>query len=86
MKVKKEVWVEVCDFCGELKMHTCALCGKDLCNKHTIQISSLIEKDIPFLNIPDIVIENLCFNHLDKDAKAQIDMFIEYVEKYMRTH
>ena len=38
MKVKKEIWVEVCDFCGEPKTSTCTLCGKDICGVHSIGI------------------------------------------------
>jgi len=36
VKVKKEVWEEVCDFCEETKTGTCNLCGKDLCNTHSL--------------------------------------------------
>jgi len=38
MKVKKEVWEEVCDFCGEPKTGTCNLCGKDLCLRHSLML------------------------------------------------
>ena len=38
MKKKKEIWVEVCDFCGEKKVNVCGLCGKDLCRLHTLHL------------------------------------------------
>jgi len=39
VKVKKEVWEEVCDFCGETKANVCVICGKDLCSIHTLGLT-----------------------------------------------
>jgi predicted nucleic acid binding AN1-type Zn finger protein len=38
MKIKKEVWVEVCDVCGEEKNAVCSLCGIDVCTKHSLNL------------------------------------------------
>lgn len=38
MKVKKEIWEEVCDFCGNKKARICCVCGKDICNEHSLTL------------------------------------------------
>lgn len=47
MKIKKEIWVERCDFCENNKDDVCSICGKDICSKHRLSLSrgrSLTEK------------------------------------------
>ena len=40
MKVQKEVWVEVCDYCNNGKSSTCLVCGNDMCSEHSINIQT----------------------------------------------
>ena len=40
MKVQREIWVEICDFCNEDKAHVCELCGKDICSKHALRLET----------------------------------------------
>ena len=39
VKIKKEVWEEVCDFCEEPKTGVCSICGKDLCSIHKLSLT-----------------------------------------------
>ena len=45
VKIKKEVWEEVCDFCEEPKTGVCSICGKDLCGVHTLGLEKGYNKE-----------------------------------------
>lgn len=67
MKVKKEVWVEVCDFCGNKKVRVCCLCGKDICDKHSLTLTRerTPEEATGLMWVtPKIVLSCFCPDHL----------------------
>jgi len=69
MKVKKEIWVETCDFCKEEKHVVCSICGKDICKRHTLTLETdlgLIEPGmVYFAPVPTLTIKrSFCPDHL----------------------
>ena len=76
MKVKKEVWVEVCDFCGEPKDYTCNLCGKDLCSKHTLHLSTQHSEVGVIIYVGDTLVTCFCPEHLSEELKKKHDGYL----------
>ena len=66
MKSKREVEVILCDICGVVVSGklSCKLCGKDLCRRHTLNISS---KAPGWNNKRDLVFDMFCAEHLTTD-------------------
>jgi len=74
MKVKREVFVEICDFCEKQKSTVCELCGKDLCSKHALRIDMLYTSSTsPVVFSGDNIFGAICPNHLTPDAREQYD-------------
>ena len=83
MKKKKEIWVEVCDFCGEEKTGVCDLCGKDLCNLHWLSLErSYVAGETSGLYIGGkIVVNKFCPDHLSLELTEHYQKSLLKLEK-----
>ena len=81
MKIKKEVWVEQCDFCESKKTFVCKICGKDVCNKHVLNLNATYVNESSSSGIylfGDTVKDCFCPNHLGEEMKK---LYEEYLKK-----
>ena len=69
MKIKKEVWIEVCDFCGEPKEYTCDICGKDLCSKHALTLTTHYTEYPSAIILGTPIVKTFCPEHLSDTLK-----------------
>jgi len=67
MKKKKEVWVEVCDYCGKPKARTCPVCGQDICDKCSAPILTGYVRGYSYAPYPKTRVVCLC--HFDERIK-----------------
>jgi len=69
LKIKKEVWVKICDFCGEPKKYTCNICGKDLCSKHALTLTMPYTKYSSAIVLGTPIVKIFCPEHLNDILK-----------------
>lgn len=86
VKIKKEIWVERCDFCEEEKKHVCALCGNDVCDKHTLHLT--IAWTPPSAGMvfyfPTKIIDYFCPNHLSGELLDAFEKKVQGLESKAR--